>query len=329
MRHPPLQPGWLDRPHERANLGDMPLESGEILRDCSVSFVRHGSGPQTILCLTAIGSTHHRLDPWIGPGRALDTDRFTVVCVDALGNGLSSSPSNSLSQPCLSFPRFTIRDMVESQFRLLVEHLRVERIAAVVGASMGGMQALQWAVSHPSFMRNVIALTACAKSAPWTIAANEAARRCLMIGADWADAGTSVGWEAWTALTHIFVARTPAVMEEHVLEALAAQSSFNRDFGIRPVDWVYQSWAYDDHDVGGTRGCIGWRDALGRIEAETLLMAPPLDLYNPSNGAREAAECIRKGSFVEIPSAEGHAAAANVRAEDTAFIDSVAREFLK
>jgi homoserine O-acetyltransferase len=304
----------------------MPLESGEVIKDCRVSFVRHGRGERVLLCLTALGSTHHRLDLWIGPNRALDTERYTLLCVDALGNGLSSSPTNSRLQPGLAFPRFTIRDMVESQRRLL-KTLQIEHLAAVVGASMGGMQALQWAVSHPSSMDKVVAIAATARTAPWTIAINEAGRRCLMSSSGWPDEESSLNWECWAALMQVVVPRTPAAVQGDVRAEIIERARICRSTGIRAIDWVYQSWAYDEHDLGATEGCTDWRQALARIEVPTLLMAPPLDLYNPSESVRAAA-CMPSTRFIEIPSIEGHAAAAGIDQNDTAFIDAQIRRFL-
>ena len=86
------------------------------------------------LALSAIASTHHRLDFLIGNGRALDPAQLVVVAVDAIGNGLTTSPSTSVLQPGMGFPRFTIRDMVASQLALL-DHLGVSRLRAVIGAS--------------------------------------------------------------------------------------------------------------------------------------------------------------------------------------------------
>src|SRR5207253_1184796 len=106
---------------------------------------------------------HHRLDFMIGSGKALDTDRYFVVCTDAIGNGLTTSPSTSTAQPRMRFPRYTIRDMVRSQHRLLTEHLKIDHVVAVVGPSMGGMQALQWGVSHPKFMDSLVALVPLAR----------------------------------------------------------------------------------------------------------------------------------------------------------------------
>src|SRR5438876_6763260 len=139
-------------PHQRHAMGDLKLESGEVIRDFAISYVTHGTlnakRSNAILMVTAISGNHHRLDFLIGPGKALDPTKYFIVCTDAIGNGLTTSPSNSQSQPRMKFPRFVMRDMVTSQQKLM-EHLGIKRVLAVVGPSMGGMQALQWGVSHP------------------------------------------------------------------------------------------------------------------------------------------------------------------------------------
>ena len=108
--------------------------------------------------VTAISGNHHRLDFMIGPGKALDPEKYFIICTDAIGNGLTTSPSNSKVQPRMQFPKFTIRDMVESQYRLVKEKFGIEHVVAVIGPSMGGMQALQWGVSHPDFMDALVAM---------------------------------------------------------------------------------------------------------------------------------------------------------------------------
>ncbi len=189
-RHPPMQPGWIDAPHHHVALGDLRLESGESIRDCTVSYVVHGAqrapgvpadGVPVVLALSAIASHHHRLDFLIGPGRALDVSRFAIVAIDALGNGLATSPSTSVAQPDTAFPRFSIRDMVASQAAVL-DAIGVGRLHAVAGASMGGMQALQWAVSHPARVGRVVAMTPMARTTAWAAAINECSRRALAAG---------------------------------------------------------------------------------------------------------------------------------------------------
>jgi homoserine O-acetyltransferase/O-succinyltransferase len=143
--HAPSQP-----PHQLFNEGDLKLESGDVIKDFSISYVTHGTlnanKSNAILVVTAISGNHHRIDFMIGPGKALDPEKYFIIATDAISNGLTTSPSNSTSQPHMSFPKFTIRDMVESQYRLLKEKFGIEHLVAVIGPSMGGMQVLQWGV---------------------------------------------------------------------------------------------------------------------------------------------------------------------------------------
>src|SRR6516162_2788050 len=141
--HTPSQP-----PHQVYRIGDLPLESGEVIKDFSISYVTHGTlnakKSNAILMVTAISGNHHRIDFMIGSRKTLDPDKYFIICTDAIANGLTTSPSNSTAQPRMKFPRFTIRDMVTSQHRLLTEHLGINHVVAVIGPSMGGMQTLQW-----------------------------------------------------------------------------------------------------------------------------------------------------------------------------------------
>src|SRR5207245_5677885 len=136
-----------------------------------------------ILMVTALPGNHHRLDFLIGPGKALDTTKYFIVATDAIGNGLTTSPSNSKAQPRMQFPKFGMRDMVESQRRLLGEKLGIDHVVAVVGPSMGGMQALQWGVSHPDVMDSLVALVPLARTAAWGVLVVEASRNGILRGA--------------------------------------------------------------------------------------------------------------------------------------------------
>jgi homoserine O-acetyltransferase len=92
----------------------------------------------------------------IGPGLPLDTDRYYVITPTALGSPGSSSPSVSGLGP--EFPKYTVVDMITAQHRLVTEHLKIEHLAGVVGASMGGMQTLVWITRYPDFMDWAIAM---------------------------------------------------------------------------------------------------------------------------------------------------------------------------
>jgi homoserine O-acetyltransferase len=92
------------------------------------------------------------------PGKLVDSSKYFVIVVDALGNGVSSSPSNSASQPDDRFPTFTIADIVNSQHQLVTQVLGLSHLHAVVGISMGGMQAFQWMTSYPDFMDKAVSI---------------------------------------------------------------------------------------------------------------------------------------------------------------------------
>ena len=341
--HPPLAPGHIDAPHHLAPLGDLALESGATIRDFSQSYVTHGAPnadrSNAILVCSALTGTHHRLDFLIGEGKALDTSRHFIVATDPIGNGLSSSPSNSLVQPGMRFPRFCVRDMVDAQHRLLTEHLGITHVQAVVGASLGGMQAIQWAASRPQFMDAMVAMTAMAKTPPWGALVVEAARACLMADPAWTGEGfdgvPERGWRAYAGLINALVMHTPEAIagqappgDVHTwFEAIVEQT---RAQGFDATDYLYQSWAYEAHDVGATPGCGGDTDrALASIEARSLIIAPPIDLFNPVAGAHAAAAAIPGARFVQIPSQQGHAAATSLKPADASFLDRVIGEFLR
>lgn len=143
-----------------AMIGDLGLDSGQTIRNCRVGYRTWGtldaSKGNAILVPTWFGSTSEGLSSWIGNGKLYDTSRYYVIAVDALGDGVSSSPSNSSDQPGTAFPRFTVRDMVRSQHELVTRMLHLDHLYAVSGISMGGMQTFQWVVSYPEFLAKAV-----------------------------------------------------------------------------------------------------------------------------------------------------------------------------
>lgn len=144
-----------------AELGTCALEGGAAIRDCRVAYRTFGTlnaaRDNAVLVPTWFTGTSRDLAALI-PDRFVDTSRFFVVLVDAFANGASSSPSNSAAQPRLQFPGFGVRDLVAAQRRLLTETLGIRHLHAVLGISMGGMQAIQWSVSYPDDVDRVVAM---------------------------------------------------------------------------------------------------------------------------------------------------------------------------
>lgn len=342
MQHPPLLPGHLPCSPKVAALGPLTLESGATIDDYRQVYVTHGTlaadRENAILVCPALTATHHRLDFLIGPGRALDTDRWFVVVADPIGNGLSTSPSNSTTQRGMRFPRFVLRDMVAAQHRLLTEHLGLRRLHAVVGASMGGMQALQWAVGHPAMVDRIVAMTPMARTHPWAVLVTETARSCLMADPAWTGDGFAAvparGWRAYAALMNALLMRTPDALAARLADAEAAHRWFDAlhgqlvETGFDAHDYLYQSWAYEAHDIGTTPGFADTQAALAAIRAATLVLAPPLDLFNPAASARDAAAAIPGATFVEIPSRQGHLAATATESADASFLNATIGAFV-
>jgi homoserine O-acetyltransferase len=144
------------------SIGDLPLESGEILQDVKIGYRIAGTlnadKSNTIVFPTWFtGSSGDYIKyGLVGPGKLADTDRYYVVIIDALANGISTSPSNSPKQAGALFPAITIDDMVTSQHILLTRHLGLDHARVVMGVSMGGMQTFQWMGQYPGFMDKAI-----------------------------------------------------------------------------------------------------------------------------------------------------------------------------
>jgi homoserine O-acetyltransferase len=143
-------------PLQFAELGDFKLHDGGVIRGLRIGYRTLGSLDATrsnaIIWPTWLGGRTEDLLPLVGPGNVADTGRYYVVLVESIGNGISTSPSNSKQQPLGKFPEFSIRDMVESEYQLATGLLHLPHLRAVTGISMGGMQTFAWAAVHPDFM---------------------------------------------------------------------------------------------------------------------------------------------------------------------------------
>jgi homoserine O-acetyltransferase len=332
-----------DPAHQAYLIGDLKLESGQVIRDFSISFVTHGKlnreKSNAILVAASYMGNHHRIDFLIGPGKALDTNRYFIIATDAIGNGLTTSPSNSKMQPGMKFPRFSLRDIVQSQYKLVTEHFGIRHLVAVAGASMGGMQALQWAVSHPDFMDAVVGLTPSGRCPAWTVGVMDVTIRTIMLDPAWNNGAYSSNPEKAARLRSDIIlslaASTPEAAKkpyrDNPKEFLTAMKKMqDATIGFDANNSIYQAWAIIDHNVGDTPGFGGdYYRALKSIKAKTILLTAPLDILVPADEAVEAAKYIPGAVYVQIPSIEGHFAATAKVPEDVNFMNTRISEFLK
>lgn len=138
------------------NIGDLQLTGGGEIKDCIVAYRIFGSAnidsSNIIIYPTWFAGNSEQLRGLMGKGKIVDTSNYCVIAIDALGDGFSSSPSNT----SLPFPEISIKDMVNSQYILLTKYLNIKKIHAAIGGSMGGMQVFQWLVSYPDFMKKAV-----------------------------------------------------------------------------------------------------------------------------------------------------------------------------
>ena len=138
-------------------IGNFITQSNDTIENCKIGYRIFGKvnddSSNVILYCTWFGGTSEAIGRLIRKYQFIDTTKYLIIAVDALGNGVSSSPSNYPKR----FPSLTIKDMVNSQYTLLTKHFKLNKVFAVIGGSMGSMQALQWAVNYPEFMKKVIA----------------------------------------------------------------------------------------------------------------------------------------------------------------------------
>lgn len=150
------QPQPVEGTQQFAEFGECKLQGGSVIHEFRVGYRTWGrlsaDKSNAILWPTWLGGTSEELLQFIGPGKVVDSGKYFVILVDAIGNGVSSSPSNSEQQPRMKFPKFTIRDMVEAEHRLVADVFHLTHLHAVMGVSMGGMQTFSWAVWYPDFM---------------------------------------------------------------------------------------------------------------------------------------------------------------------------------
>ena len=131
-----------------ATLGDFKLENGAIINDCQVGYRTYGqlnaAKSNGILFPSWYGGTSKMIEQMVRPWRNVDTNKYCLIIVDALGDGVTTSPSNSVKQHGADFPSFSIRDMVTSEYQLLNTKFGIKHLHAVMGISMGGFQTFQW-----------------------------------------------------------------------------------------------------------------------------------------------------------------------------------------
>jgi len=145
-----------ESPQQIANIGNFTLESGKVINSCQIGYRIIGTvnsdSSNIILYPTWFGGASEHIISLIEKHRVIDPEKYLIIAIDALGNGISTSPSNYTGK----LPVFSIKDMVNAEYQVMTETLKIEHLYAIVGGSMGSFQTFQWLVSYPDFMDKAI-----------------------------------------------------------------------------------------------------------------------------------------------------------------------------
>jgi homoserine O-acetyltransferase len=324
-------------------LGDLALQSGEVLRDAQLAFAMRGQlNPRrdnAVLFPSYYTGTHRENLAMIGPGRALDPARHFVVLSNLFGNGESSSPSNHRTQGGADFPRVSLLDNVEAQWRLL-EHLGVERLALVLGWSMGAQQAYHHAALFPDRVERLLAVCGSARTSPHNWVFLEGVKAALRADPAFAEGRYALPpkrglaafgrvYAGWAYSQEFFRRRLHERLgfasPEALLDAWALE---HQGYDANDLLCVLGTWQRADiSDNPRHRGDLA--QALRAIEARAIVMPCSTDLYFPVEDSRLELAELRRAELRVLDSKFGHVAGGPNRvAEDTAFIEAAIRDLL-
>jgi homoserine O-acetyltransferase len=326
------------------SLADFELQSGQALQDARLAYVTRGTlnaaRDNVVLFPTYYTGTHRQNLALVGRGRALDPERFFIVIPNLFGNGESSSPSNHPTQGGARFPRLTLLDNVQAQWRLLKERFEVEKLALAFGWSMGAQQAYHHAALFPERVERLLAVCGSARTSPHNWVFLEGVKAALRADPAFREGEyTEPPRRGLAAFGRVYAgwAYSQAFFRERLYEQLGHASPAALLRG-----WEQEHLTYDANDLlcvldtwqhadisNNARHAGDLQRALGAIQARSIIMPCSTDLYFPVEDSRLEVAELRHGELRIIESKFGHVAGGPDRIpEDSATIETALRDLL-
>lgn len=276
-------------------------------------------------------------DELVGPGKAIDTNRYFVICSNVLGSCAGSTGPRSVNPDTgnpynLDFPVITIRDMVRAQ-RYLIDYLGIEKLLSVVGGSMGGMQAMEWAINYPDRLDSAVPIATTSQLSPQSIAFDWVGREAIKYDPNWNNGNYSAdhvpdrGLAAARMLAHITYLSDESMSLKFGRDLQDADSysfDFHRDFAVESYlehqgrrfverfdanSYFYITRAMDYFDLAARAG-EDLAKAFSTATAAFLVVSFSSDWLFPTVESRKIVNALLKNrlnvSFCEIKSAYGH-----------------------
>ena len=327
-------------PYELFDLGDFELEEGYTLRDARLAYATFGelneAKDNAILVTTWYSGTHQMMrDVYVGPEHALNPEKYFIVVINQIGNGLSSSPHNTEGPHAMArFPHVRIGDDVRAQEQLLRERFGIEELQLVVGGSMGAQQTYEWAVRFPEKVKRAAPIAGTAKNTPHDFIYTETLNEALT-----SDPTFRGGWYENSADVRAGLARHARIwsvmgfstefwkQEQWRHLGFASADDFqvgfvDAYFGVMdPNDLLCMAWKWQRGDVSRhTNGDLS--EALGRVQAKMFVMPINEDMFFPPRDCEAEQELVSGGELRVIESDGGHLALFGI---DPAFMEQVDR----
>lgn len=329
------------------DFGNVALQRGGVLRNARLAYKSFGKlnseRTNVIVYPTSFGAQHPDIEWLIGPGKALDPEKYLVVIPNMFGNGLSSSPSDhGDAQSRRQFPRITMYDNIMLQHRLLRERFDVQRVALVVGFSMGGQQAFHWGALFPDMVERIAPITSSAKTAQHNLVFLEGIKEALTLDPAWRDgvflerpvrgiramgrvyAGWGLSQAFYREGLHLKIGFSS--LEDFIVRDWEAGFLRRDADNLLAMLWTWQHADISDNPV--YRGDL--TAALGAITARALVMPSASDLYFPVEDSRRDVALMPNAALLPIPTIWGHRV--NNPAQnpaDAQFVDAALKRLLR
>jgi homoserine O-acetyltransferase len=305
------------------------LESGEELTELEIGFNTYGrlnkNRDNVVWVCHALTANSDVFDWWkglFGDNDYFNPDDHFIVCANILGSPYGSSNPLSIipgtGQPYyLSFPQFTVRDIVKVH-QLLAAYLKIDSIEILIGGSLGGQQVIEWAIMEPDRIKNLILVATNARHSPWGIAFNESQRLAIAADNTFNSGKPNGGQKGLKAARSIALLsyrnyKTYSITQQEEKDSLVdgyKASSYQNHQGEKLVNrfnaysYWYLSKSMDSHNVG--RGRNGIEKALSLIKARTLVIGIKSDVLFPIEEQQYLFNHIPKSAFAELDSFYGH-----------------------
>jgi homoserine O-acetyltransferase len=329
------------------------FECGKTLPGFTIRYETYGrlnrNKDNAIIVCHALSGDHHcagvyslkdRKPGWwdnlIGPNKAIDTDKYFVICSNVLGGCQGSSGPSSMNPETgnpyyLDFPTVSIKDMVRSQYLLITEELGIKKLHAAIGGSMGGMQVLQWGIEYPGFVERILGLATTGRQNAQAIAFNEVGRWAIMQDPDWNNGqyeqgkGPNVGLAVARMMAHItylsdkgmddkFGRQKKKQKDGNIFDAEFEVESYLRYQGqsfISRFDansYLYITKALDHFDLYGKDATM--ETAFSAMESRVLMVGFTSDWLYPPEQNRDIVHallrCGKDATYAQLNMDLGH-----------------------